>query len=123
MAESVEAQLRRILTEFVDDEEQKIEKITRKVAQDTARQLKGSSPKESGKYASGWRMKSTPIVGSGTSYTVYNGAKPGLTHLLEHGHVSRNQYGTYGRVGARVHIAPVEQAAIQSYIAKLEAEL
>lgn len=123
MAESVEAQLHRILTEFVDEEKEKVEKITQQVAKETARQLKGSSPKDSGKYASGWKSKSTGVVGSGASYTVYNGAKPGLTHLLEHGHVSRNQYGTYGRVGARVHIAPVEQAGIQSYIRKLEAEL
>lgn len=123
MAESVEAQLHRILTEFVDDEEKKIEKITQRVAKETAQQLKGSSPKESGGYAPGWRVQNTGVVGSGSSYTVYNSAKPGLTHLLEKGHVLMNQYGNYGRVGARVHIKPMEQAGIQSYIAKLEAEL
>lgn len=37
-----------------------------------------------------------------------------VAHLLEHGHVIRNQYGVYGITSARPHWAPAEQDAIEA---------
>ena len=66
--------------------------------------VKGSS-----EYVKGW----TSTIEAGrlsTKGIIYNKAVPGLPHLLEYGHVSRNGTGrTFGKVEGRVHIAPVEK--------------
>jgi hypothetical protein len=46
-----------------------------------------------------------------------------LTHLLENGHIVRNQYGTYGRVNGDGHIKDAEQNAVEEVISTLEAKL
>lgn len=64
----------------------------------------------SSEYVKGWtsRLETGRLSAQGT---IYNKNVPGLPHLLEHGHVSRNGTGrTFGEVPGRVHIAPVEQA-------------
>jgi hypothetical protein len=43
---------------------------------------------------------------------VYNRTMPGLTHLLENGHVIRNKKGDYGRTSGKKHIKPVEEWAV-----------
>jgi hypothetical protein len=63
-----------------------------------------------GGYSKGWRIQR-----DGNGYIVHNGKYPGLTHLLEHGHVIKNQYGEYGRAPAIVHIKPVEDEEAQKY--------
>lgn len=48
--------------------------------------LKSTSPKRTGKYARGWKFDMKHL-GDGSPYgVIYNSRKPGLTHLLEHGH-------------------------------------
>ena len=96
-----------------------VEESAKEAAEVTARELHRSSPRRArgkgrGKYAKGWRVKRLE-VGSLVSYVVYNGSNPGLTHVLEHGHVSRNQDGTWGRVSAIPHIGPAAEAGIQRF--------
>lgn len=62
------------------------------VAKEAAKTLRTVSPKRSGShthYATGWRQKTTQDAITIES-VVYNATKPGLPHLLEHGHVTRN---------------------------------
>lgn len=104
-----------------------VEAAAKEAAEVTARELQRTSPKrESGKgkgrYAKGWRVKRME-VGSLVSYIVYNGSNPGLTHVLEHGHVSRNQYGSWGRVRAIPHIGPAAEAEIQRFELGIRARL
>lgn len=109
--QSIEFQMDEILRTFNTELNERVEKVTRKVAQNTAKQLRSVSPKKpgGGKYASGWTFKKDKqLMGSG--YVVYNKSKPGLAHLLEHGHETRNQYGVYKPTRAHVHIKPVEEA-------------
>lgn len=119
MAESIAIQMQRIM----DDYSKKVDDVSRnacrKVSRNLARTLKGTSPSKSGEYASGWAVKQE----GDDTYIVHNKAKPGLTHLLENGHVSRNQYGTYGRVGAIKHIKPAADASKEELIAEIEANL
>ena len=103
------------------------EAAARESADLTAQMLKASSPKRTrgkgrGKYARGWRV-TKKRYGTLTSYIVHNGTCPGLTQLLEYGHVSRNQYGSYGRVRAIKHIGTAADAGIQRFELAIRARL
>jgi hypothetical protein len=50
---------------------------------------------------------------------IYN-EHPGLPHLLEYGHVSRNGTGrTYGEVPGHEHIQPVEEEMVRDFERKV----
>ena len=48
--------------------------------------LKDASPKRTGKYAKGWKSTMHHAADGSPFAIVHNVKKPGLTHLLEHGH-------------------------------------
>lgn len=73
-----------------------------KVAKEVVADLKSSSPKQKGRYASGWAVKREK-----KSVKIYNAKSPGLTHLLEFGHAKKNG----GRTRAIPHIKPAEERA------------
>lgn len=74
--------------------------------------LKRSSPRRSGKYARSWTYLKTK---RGTVY-IHNKERYRLTHLLEKGHILKNQHGgPYGRSQAIPHISTVENAIAQTF--------
>lgn len=87
-----------------------VEKVSRDVAEDTAKMLNKISPKLTGDYAASWtygvgetkRTRHTMIV---------HAEKPeyALSHLLEKGHQNRNG----GRTPGITHIATAEKAAVE----------
>ena len=79
-----------------------------KVAKEAAKKLKAQSPKGPKGYAKGWTTKvETGRMMIGAKVYGKHGTYQ-LAHLLEHGHANRNG----GRTGARIHIKPVEEWAI-----------
>lgn len=97
--EGLTVQLDRALSEFCEEENEKLQKCMKTAAQHCKADLKNTTPRSSasGKHlADGWRIKKSEKRGS-CSYIIYNATKPGLTHLLENGHMVRNQFGSYGR--------------------------
>ena len=120
MYQSVEEQVMAILDEYKEIPAEVAERNARKTGRDTVQQLKNVSPKRpgGGEYASGWATKK-----QGKGVVVYNRKAPGLTHLLEKGHVIKNKYGTYGRAPAHVHIAPVEERSNREYVENVRREL
>lgn len=122
---NIETELMAILNQFTKDEKAKIDKIYKAVAAAAVRDLKSRSPRKKGEYQKGWRSKQemTGVASNNLTITIYNSTKPMLTHLLEKGHVSKNQYGSYGRVPAKPHIAAVEQQYNLELVRRLEAEL
>lgn len=58
---------------------------------------------------------------------VNNGKQPGLTHLLENGHMIVNKKGSYGRTSGIKHIAPVndeeQDTFLNATLAALDKEL
>lgn len=118
------------VSEILDTYKLDVVKATNAAARESAelvvKQLKANSPKRKGKgggkYRRGWRVTKRQY-GTLTSYIVHNGSCPGLTQLLENGHVSRNQYGSYGRVRAIKHIGPAADAGIQRFELSIRARL
>lgn len=86
-----------------------IKEAAKQTANDCAKELRATSPRKTGKYAKGWKVKKAFENSASARYTVYNATAYQLTHLLEKGHAKRNG----GRVAAIPHIATAEQHAIE----------
>lgn len=84
-----------------------IKEAVRKTSEEAVKELHGSSPRRSGKYASEWTSDpgGRPKADQYTEI-VYNDQRYRLTHLLEKGHRKR---GGHGSVAAIPHIGPVEE--------------
>jgi len=113
--EQLAAELSKILEEYADEVERTSAECVRKVARAGAKTLRKVSPRLSGKYAAGWTFKAE-VRRLDASAVVYDGKAPGLAHLLEHGHVTRNGTGrTYPRTPAHPHIAKVEEQIARDF--------
>ena len=69
--------------------------------------LKDASPKLTGKYAKGWTSDMHHAADGSPYVRVHNAKKPGLTHLLEHGH------GGEHPVHAKPHIEAAYYAGVR----------
>lgn len=108
--------LQKMLKDYDKDVQEVVKKTVPQAARAGAKQLRGSSPKKTGKYASGWSSK-VEQGRVGVTATIYG--KHGtyqLAHLLEHGHAVRRGGRTYGSTRAITHIAPVEEWVIEEAI-------
>lgn len=97
------------LKEYSKISEEEMTKIAREVTKEGNKKLKLTSPTGHSKdsYAKGWRVKYIRTGSNKFVFTIYNKTKPGLTHLLEKGHIIVQGKG--GRAKAYPHIAKVEQ--------------
>lgn len=109
---SVSVQMRELLEGIADGAKDAIEEGMNKCPKRAASKLRSVSPKNKGDYAKGWRVKRL----KDKEAVVYNAQYPGLTHLLENGHVIRNQKGEYGRVNGIKHIEPVAEEVSEDFI-------
>ena len=119
--ERLQADIDKILEEYADEVGQKSEECVKKVAQKGVKALRNNSP-GSGKYAKGWKyqLETSRLE---TVATIHN-SKPGLPHLLEHGHVTRNGTNrSYDDTPAHVHIAPVEEELVQYFQKQIKVDL
>lgn len=99
-----------ILDEYSTDIQEAITEEAQRVAKEAQAELRNTSPKRTGKYRKGWRVKTE----KGNGYVeciVHNATDYQLTHLLEKPHLKRNG----GMTTPKVHIAPVEQKAVKQY--------
>lgn len=127
MATNLVAEVTAALTEYCEDVQKVCDESAKEAAELVKTTLHKNSPRKArgkgrGRYARGWRVKKRESAGL-VSYVVYNGTSPGLTHVLEHGHIARNQYGTFGRVRAIPHIGPAAEAGIQRFELAVRARL
>lgn len=112
----ISRQLQIILEQAEDQLVVLTEDTMRRIAKETADRIKVEATikkglHDTGGYAKGWTFKPRKKKGKITSFVVYNRRKPGLTMLLEKGHLIKNKYGAYGRKLGIPHIAPAEKWA------------
>lgn len=106
-----------ILNDYSTDIQDSITEEAEKIAKKGAETLKQTSPKKTGKYAKGWRVKTTKGKGYVES-VIYNATSYQLTHLLERTHATRNGGSTTPKSAG--HIANVEQSCIKEYEKNVE---
>lgn len=105
-------EIAKALAEYTEEVTEKLEEAKIKIAKNTVNTLKETSPKgDTGKYAKGWATKKV-----NNAQVVYNKTDYQLTHLLEFGHAKVNG----GRVGAKAHIRPAEEKAIEEFTSEVE---
>lgn len=103
LADTVAKELESYSQEVTDGVKEEVKQVSDEMVQ----QLKQASPRNTGKYAKGWKSRVEYENAEDIRVRVYNSTKPQLTHLLENGHAKQNG----GRVSGTPHIGPAEQSA------------
>lgn len=114
--DSVSAQMEDLLDEVNLEVRQVTEESIDASSKAAVKKLRENSPKRKGDYAKGWAVKKEDKL----TRVVYNKTHYQLTHLLENGHVVKNQHGEYGRVNGEKHIEPVEEWAANDVVERIE---
>lgn len=99
---------------YRDDVAEKTKQAVRETAKECREEIKGKSPKKTGDYQKGWRMRVTAENAYNLRIKIYN-REYQLTHLLENGHAKVNG----GRVGGIPHIIPAAQKARNKLLAAI----
>ena len=118
------SEISKILDEYAGNVDENVDEITKKIGRKGAQALKNESlakfkdsKKHKKRYGQTWTSKAEKKR-LYTSVTIYN-SQPGLPHLLEYGHASRNG----GRVMGKEHISPVEQQLIAEFEREVRSKL
>lgn len=123
--EKMGAAIGKVLKDYGDDIQANLDDITKKMGQKGAKAVRDSAKDNlggTGEYAKKWsyQLNKARLY---TEATIFND-HPGLPHLLEYGHVTRDGTGrTHGRTSAHSHIAPVAEALIETFQKEVEAKL
>ena len=96
-----------------------LKKEIQKAGKTAKTQIEQTAPRRTGKYAKSWAVKKTSETSNSLEVTVHSKTRYALAHLLENGHAKRGG----GRVAAIPHIAPAEEAAVQSLERNIETTL
>lgn len=107
------------MQEYKDLATEDLKADVQKAAKIVQRQIKEAAPKKTGRYAKSWAFRKTKEISDSIEYTVRSKNRYQPTHLLENGHAKRGG----GRVAARAHIAPAEQAGAEQLVKDIERAL
>ena len=110
-AEKFQRDVEKVIAAYLDDATKDLDDLTKEIGKKGAKAVRSSSASEfgAGRYSKGWTstLEKTRL---GATAIIYN-KTPGLPHLLENGHATRNG----GRVKGREHIAPVEEQIVEEF--------
>lgn len=125
MAFDFQKECKKILEDYQKDVDKNLKEAVKKTAKAGAKQVKANakSAVNGSKYANGWTSKfeSGRLSAQGI---IYNSALPGLPHLLEYGHATRNGTGrVYPPTPAHPHIESVEREVEEFITKELQATL
>lgn len=105
------SEIAKALRTYTNEVTEGLEEAKKRVAKETVKRLRATSPKLTGDYSRGWRTKQV-----GSAQVIHNATDYQLTHLLEWGHAKVGG----GRVAPRPHIRQAEQEAIKEYLKEAE---
>lgn len=111
----------KLVKQYSDEVVQNMPEIVKEVTQDTVKELKKSASQLFGgsKYNRSFKSKKVNTVAGRTEYVIYS-TEYRVAHLLENGHIIKNQTGIpYGTTQARPHWAPAEEHAADALEEKL----
>lgn len=111
--EELSAAISDFLSEEIQNASETLDEVLHKRAMHYRGKLQQQSPRDTGEYAKGWRLKKAQRNHE-TVRVVYNAARPELTYMLEYGTV---------RQGARPHIRPALEETMDEIIEELTARL
>ena len=117
------SEFQKLLQEYGDEVLRLADETIPEIGKEARKQLKQTSPNATGAYARSWSVD-TRRERLGITSEVHNKDKYRLTHLLEHGHEIKNQYGYVGKNGKRVkaipHIGKVNDWAVDELFDRLK---
>lgn len=106
------AEISAILDGYSQEVREAVDRVVDDFGKQAKKDIQAASPKKTGSYRKGWRVKKEGgALGRVSTATVYNATDYQLTHLLEHGY----QHASGGRVEGIPHIAPVEEELQSSF--------
>lgn len=124
---TVDEQLAKVFEEYTDELGDKLHEEFTEIGEETSQELKDYSKatfhhKAKKHYANGWTYK---VSGQklDSMVKIYNKTKPGLTHLLENGHMILIRGKNYGRSKVFKHIEPAEKKATQELLERLKNDI
>jgi hypothetical protein len=109
--QGIAGEIQKALKSYANDIAEDIAIAKDEVSNQLKKDLTQDSPKKTGDYRKGWRVKKFKKVN-----VVHNKTDYQLTHLLEHGHVKING----GRTDKKVHIRPNEEKAVKDFLKRVE---
>ena len=77
------------LAEYADLATEDVKKAVKKAGTAVRKDIEANAPKDTGKYAKSWAVKTTKETSNSLEVTVHSRNRYQLTHLLEHGHAKR----------------------------------
>lgn len=107
------------LQEYADLAADELKESVKKAGKTVKYEIKQTAPKDTGKYAKSWTVKTVKETSNTLDVVVHSKNRYQIAHLLEHGHAKRGG----GRVAARPHIAPAEEKAIETLEREVEKAL
>lgn len=110
--EEMGIEIAQALKDYTDEVKKAIEDEIEATSKEIREDVERFAPKKTGKYSEGFAIKKVSSMGE-TKRIIYNKAKPGLTHLLEVGHMKSNKKG---KVDGRPHLRP----AYDKHVPKME---
>ncbi len=120
--------IEKILQSYAGEVRENVNKIAFELGTKGVQALKQSSKTElkthSGDYAKGWRKTITYSRVGPATVTIYN-ELPGLPHLLEYGHLTRNGLDRedYKDTPAHPHIMPVAEMLVKTFEREVKSKL
>lgn len=94
------------LQDYADLATEDLKEDIRRASDTVRKEIVKNAPRDTGAYAKGWAVLKGREDACSINMIVYCRKRWRLTHLLEHGHAKRGG----GRVAARPHIAPAQEA-------------
>lgn len=117
---NLQAQVEALLNQYGKQCSEVVNEAVHEVSKEALKKLKKESPKRTGRYKKGWKVKKNDDKFSANDILYGKEASTyAIAHLLEHGHATRNG----GRTAPIPHVKNVEEWAQKALVDTVEKKL